>query len=105
MGQRSSGVIQTEVVVNRVMESLFAAQVTLGSLNRCVAEQELDLFQFSTRQMAQPGAGAAQIVRGKVFDAGPLRSTLDNMPDRLRRESQRPKVCLCGLLAGKSCRR
>jgi hypothetical protein len=41
--------------------------------------------------MAQPGAGAAQIVRGKVFDAGPLRSTLDNMPDRLRRDRSAPK--------------
>jgi hypothetical protein len=42
--QRPLGVLQTEVVVDRMAEFLLAAQVTLGRLNRCVAEEELDLF-------------------------------------------------------------
>jgi hypothetical protein len=57
-GQRASGVFQAEVVVDCMMEFLLAAQITLGRLNRGVAEEELDLLQFSTRQMTQPGAGA-----------------------------------------------
>ena len=48
VGQRPLGVFQTEVVVDRMAEFLLAAQVTLGGLNRCVAEKELDLLQFST---------------------------------------------------------
>jgi len=55
------------MVVDRMAEFLLAAQVTLCRLNRCVAGQELDLLQLSTRQAAQPGAGAAQIVRGWIL--------------------------------------
>lgn len=73
-------------------EFLLAAQVTLGRLNRCVAEQELDLLQFSTSQVAQPGASAPQIVWGKILDASALRSSFHNMPYRLRREAVAPKL-------------
>src|ERR1022692_2035904 len=66
---------------------LLAAQVTLGRLNRRVAEQKLDLFQFATRQVAQPRATAAQIVGAWVLDTSALRSTFHNMPDRFRRDA------------------
>jgi hypothetical protein len=70
---------------------LFAAQVTLSRLNRRVAEKELYLLQFSTGQMAQPGAGTTQIVRGEILDASALRSAFHDMPYRLRREPIAPK--------------
>ena len=59
-------VLHTEIVVDGMIEFLLAAQVTLGRLNRCVAQQQLNLLQFSTRQVAQPGAGTTQIVRGEI---------------------------------------
>src|ERR1019366_4994194 len=64
--------------------------VTVGRLNRRVAEQKLDLFQFSTRQVAQPRATAPQIVGGWVLDTSALRSTFHNMPDRFRRDAIAP---------------
>jgi len=45
VGQRPLGVFQAEVVIGRMAEFLLAARVTLGGLNRCVAEQELDLLR------------------------------------------------------------
>jgi hypothetical protein len=84
LGEQVLRILQAEIVVDRMAEFLLAAQVTLGRLNRCVAEQELDLFQLSARQVAQPGARAPQIMRGKVLDVSPFRSTLHNMPYRLR---------------------
>src|ERR1022692_974729 len=78
--RRPSGVLHTEVVVDRVTKLLLAAQVALGRLNRCVAEQELYLLQFPARQVAQTRAGTPQIVRGKILDAGALRSSFHNVP-------------------------
>ncbi len=44
-----SGVLQSEVVVYRMAESLLAAQIALSCLNRCVSKQELNLLKFSAR--------------------------------------------------------
>ena len=44
----ASGVFQPEFVVHCLAESLLAAEITLGGLNRCVSKQELNLLKFST---------------------------------------------------------
>ena len=45
-------VLQSEFVVHCLAESLLAAEITLGGLNRCVSKEELNLLKFSARQMA-----------------------------------------------------
>jgi hypothetical protein len=39
-----SGVFQPEFVVHCLAESLLAAEITFGGLNRCVSKQELNLL-------------------------------------------------------------
>jgi hypothetical protein len=39
-----------------------------------VTEQELDLIQFVAREVAETGAGAPQVVRRQLIDAGVSRS-------------------------------
>jgi hypothetical protein len=41
--------------------------------------------------LTAPGAGATQIVRGKILDASALRSAFHDVPYRLRREPIAPK--------------
>jgi hypothetical protein len=54
-----SDIFQSQVVIHRVSQFLFASQVMLGRLNRCMAKQELNLFKFSPSQVAESCAGAA----------------------------------------------
>ena len=42
-----SDVFQSQVVVHRVSQFLFASQIMLGRLNGRMAKQELNLFKFS----------------------------------------------------------
>jgi hypothetical protein len=42
-----SDIFQSQVVIHRVSQFLFASQVVLCRLNRCMAKQELNLFKFS----------------------------------------------------------
>jgi hypothetical protein len=50
-----------------------------------VAKEKLDLLQLTTRQVAEAGACAPQIVRRKIVDSGLYRCRFHNVPDRLRR--------------------
>jgi hypothetical protein len=47
-----SDIFQSHVVIHRVSQFLFASQVMLGRLNRCVPKQKLDLFKFAASQVA-----------------------------------------------------
>jgi hypothetical protein len=69
-----------QTVVDGTAQILFASDVALGGLNRCVSKQKLDLFQLAPSGMAQAGA-ASQIVRSQRLDANPVCAGLDNVPN------------------------
>jgi len=52
VGRQHSNVFETEIIIHRVVQLLFAAEVTLGGLDRRVCEQKLDLLQFATGLVA-----------------------------------------------------
>ena len=56
-----------EPVVHRLTQVLFASQVALRGLDRDMAEQELNLFQFAAVAVAQLGTGPSQVMRGHVL--------------------------------------
>jgi hypothetical protein len=55
-----------DVIIDRVTQSLFAAEIALGSLHAHVSEQELNLFELASGEMAQSCAGAPKIMRSNV---------------------------------------
>ena len=59
----SSRGFYSDMVVHRALKALFAAKVLLRGLYRDVTEQELNLFQFASRNMTQSGTRSAKIVR------------------------------------------
>src|SRR5688500_3045600 len=61
----------SQSVVHGSPELLLASEVALGRLNRDVPEQELNLVQFATREMAQTGTSASEVVGCQLVDAGP----------------------------------
>ncbi len=54
--RRSTLRLDTDSVVDGRPDSLLAAQVSLGGLDRDVTEEKLDLFQLAAGGMTQPGA-------------------------------------------------
>ena len=46
-----------------------------------MTEQELNLFQFSSGGVAEPGTGAAHVVRSQLLQSDPFRRILHDMPD------------------------
>ena len=77
--------LQPHLVVDGVLQPLFAAEVSLRGLNRSVSEKELYLLQFTASKVAQPGASPPQIMGCKFLNARTLRSSFHNVPYRLRR--------------------
>ena len=89
-------------VVDRAPELLLAAQVSFCGLDRHMSQQELNLVEFATSEMAQPGAGAPEIVRGQLLDAGVLGRRLHYVPDDPRRHAITPHAA--GLLIARNAR-
>jgi hypothetical protein len=63
MNSRSAGWLYSDFVIDGTLNPLFAAEISLGCLNRDVTEQILDLFEFASASMAEPSTGSAEVVR------------------------------------------
>lgn len=55
-----------------------------------MSQQELNLVEFATSEVAQPGAGAPEIVRRELLDAGAPGRGLHHVPDDFRRHPISP---------------
>lgn len=53
---------QSDLVVDSVVETLFASQVPLRRQHRDVPQKELNLLQFSTGLMAKTGASPTEVM-------------------------------------------
>ena len=60
-----------ESIIHCILKFLFAPDVALSCLDRSVAKQKLNLFQFASTTMAEPSASATKIVGGQMVYAGP----------------------------------
>jgi hypothetical protein len=83
---------KVEAVVYRVPEILLAAQVSFGGLNRRMAEQELNLLQFTAARMAQLGTGPTQIVRRDALQPCFFATALYHVPDHVLGDSFTPNL-------------
>jgi hypothetical protein len=59
--QSSTLWLNPDLVVDCATKLLFAAQISLGRLNRNVAKQKLNLLQFASGQVAEPSPDRCSI--------------------------------------------
>jgi hypothetical protein len=81
---------QSNPIIHRIAEALFATQVPLRRLHRDVPEKELNLLQFSTRLLAKTGANPAEVVRRERLDLTVFCSLLHDTSNDLGTESRAP---------------
>jgi len=55
--------LNTYAVIDGTPDSLLAAEIALGRLNRNVTQQKLDLLQFPSSHVTEPGTGSPEVVR------------------------------------------
>jgi len=58
---------EVEKIVHWMPEVLFAAEIAIRGLDRCVPQQKLNLLQFTSAIMAQLGTSSPKIVRRNVL--------------------------------------
>src|ERR1700676_3139858 len=71
---------QPDRIIRRVHQILPRAQITLGSLDRCVAEQQLDLLKLATGCAAQLGTSAPEVMGRDSRNANLRRITTEHLP-------------------------
>ncbi len=71
---------QADTVIDRILQSLLTAKVTLSRLDGHVPKQELYLFELPARMMTPAGASPAEVVRSNRAKSA-IRSCLSH--DRL----------------------
>jgi hypothetical protein len=95
----SSGVrLDSETVVDRASQSLFASKGTLRRLDRDVPQEESNLIQFAASQVTKPRTRATEVVRYELLDASAPCSYPDHIPEHLRRHARTPDAA--GLVDG-----
>jgi hypothetical protein len=60
---------EAQIIVHSDLNVLLGAEITLGSLDRGVAEEEFDLLQIAAVLPTQLGAGATEVVGAEVLDS------------------------------------
>jgi hypothetical protein len=58
----SSEGLNSEPIIHRVPESLFASQIFFRRLHRYMPEKKLDLLQFASRIVTEPSTRPSEIV-------------------------------------------
>jgi hypothetical protein len=66
---RPAVLCEVKKIVDRVSEILFAAEIAFCRLNGCVAQQELNLLQFTVAIVAEFRAGPLQVVWCNVLQS------------------------------------
>src|SRR6266481_1582348 len=73
--------LDSNPIINRLSEPLLASQIFLGRLYRYMTKQELDLLQFTSRIMTEPGTRSSKIMWCELRDSKSFRIFLHNVPD------------------------
>ena len=68
-------------IVHCILKFLFAPDVALSCLDRSMAKQQLNLFEFAPTTMAKARAGAAKVVWRQVVYSGLSGTPLHRVPD------------------------
>jgi len=68
-------------MIDRRPETLLAAEALSRGLDTDMAEQELNLFQFTARDVTQARAGAPKVMGRNVAEIGSGRKFPDYVPD------------------------
>ena len=78
---RPSGEQGTKPVVDRLLKVLFAAKISLRGEDGRVSQEELNLFDFAARRMAQICTGPTQIMWSEVVQLRPFSTPANHVPD------------------------
>jgi hypothetical protein len=73
--------------IHGILKLLFASDISLRCLYGSVAEQKLNLLEFASATMAQPGAGTAKIVGCQIAYAGLSGARFHRVPDYVDRHA------------------
>jgi hypothetical protein len=68
-------------IIYSLFKILFAPDVPLGGLHRCVTQQGLNLFEFASCLMAEAGTCATKIVGSEMVKADSFGISLHGVPD------------------------
>src|ERR1019366_561041 len=81
---------EVKKIVHRMSKILFAAQIAFRRLDRCVSQQELNLFQLSSAVMTQLRTGPPQVVGCDVLQARSPTAGPDHVPHDILRNALAP---------------